>query len=87
MVACIVELEQKCGNEKCKVAKMEDKIQKFDTAYIKFNNTIATLQKKIDDFEDALSYDKEYIVKLETEVSNLKQAKIRLKREKLRDRL
>ena len=63
--------------------------ESFESFKSDFNNTIATLQKKIDDFEDALSYDKEYIVKLETEVSNLKQAKIRLelKREKIRERL
>ena len=36
--------------------------ESFESFKSDFNNTIATLQKKIDDFEDALSYDKEYIV-------------------------
>ena len=53
MAACIVELEQKCGAEKSKLVNMEDQILNYDNAVIKFNETIATSQKKIDDLEDA----------------------------------
>ena len=83
MANCIVELEQKCGAEKCKLSAMSDRFAQSGERIQKLIDADEVNLKKIDDLEDASTYDKEHIVKLESEISNLKQAKSKLEADKL----
>merc|ERR1712088_1074784 len=78
MAACIVELEQKCGEEKKKAIKLEDQNLNHEIHIQKLNDSLKSGQKKIDDLEDIIKYDKEHVSQLEVEFCNLKQEKSKL---------
>merc|ERR1711892_1052078 len=89
MANCIVELEQKCGIEKSKLKTVTDRMSDYDELIQKLKDSEEINLKKIDDLDDASSYDKEYIVQLETEICHLKQAKSKIesKKEKIKEKL
>merc|ERR1712106_164137 len=86
---CIVELGQKCGIEKSKLKTVTDRMSDYDELIQKLKDSEEINLKKIDDLDDASSYDKEYIVQLETEICHLKQAKSKIesKKEKIKEKL
>jgi len=89
MANCIVELEQKCGVEKSKLKSLTDKMSEYEELIQKLKDAEEMFLKKIDDLDDASSYDKEYIVQLETEICHLKQAKSKIEsnKEKIKEKL
>merc|ERR1711878_134144 len=81
--------EQKCGIEKSKLKNATDKLSEYDYLIQKLKDSEESSLKKIDDLDDASSYDKEYIVQLETEICHLRQAKSKIEsnKEKIKEKL